>query len=93
MFRQTYCFWTFCEYAPVIVQNQVLCYLVRKEMVQTYMVACYVLELRNLRLNCEGENLGKDFKEQSNRLKKVYFPGVRKVDRRLITCWKKMKIR
>ncbi|KAG5622683.1 hypothetical protein H5410_007901 [Solanum commersonii] len=86
MFRKTV-FGHFLDMKPFFVQNQVLCYLMRKELVQDRLDKFYV-DINGSRLcfgieefaavtglKCDGDVVAKDFYEYSNRLKRTYFPN------------------
>ncbi|KAK4731964.1 hypothetical protein R3W88_024952 [Solanum pinnatisectum] len=86
MFRKTV-FVHFLDMKLFFVQNQVLCYLMRKELVQDRLDKFYVDVNSNrlcfgieefvavTRLKCDGDVVANFFYEYSNRLKRTYFPN------------------
>uniref|UniRef100_M1DN28 Ulp1 protease family, C-terminal catalytic domain containing protein n=1 Tax=Solanum tuberosum TaxID=4113 RepID=M1DN28_SOLTU len=99
MFRKTV-FGHFLDMKPFFVQNQVLCYLMRKELVQDRLDKFYV-DINGSRLcfgieefaavtglKCDGDVVAKDFYEYTNRLKRTYFPNRMNVDKnQLANCF------
>ncbi|KAG5572147.1 hypothetical protein H5410_061913 [Solanum commersonii] len=77
MFRNTI-FGYFLDMPPFIVQNQLICYLMKREIVQN----CSDKFCVNVHGSISREKIERTFfYEESNRLKLTYFPDIQKVDK------------